>query len=235
MVLSDSMSYMPEDAVYLAVVDPGVGTSRPDVAVRARSGVDLVGPDNGVLSLAWDRLGGIDRAVEITSPAVVLPFVSSTFRARDVFAPAAAHLARGTPLEALGSVIDDRSLVRVSIPAREVRRGRIDCQVLDRDRFGNVQLNVRGEDLAGSTLEERDVLELTTPTGSVPVRRVRTFGDVAAGELGALIDSRGWLAVACNGGSAAEALRLSVGDAVSIEPASEDRDPGSQTRPPPAG
>ena len=92
--LARAVPYMPADAVYVAVVDPGVGSDRRAVAVAAGASL-LVGPDNGVLSLAWDALGGVTEAVEIASPAVVLAPVSRTFHGRDIFAPAAAHLAAG--------------------------------------------------------------------------------------------------------------------------------------------
>ena len=105
LTLGRATSYMPDDAVYVAVVDPGVGSGRRSVAVRAASGAVLVGPDNGVLSMAWEALGGADTAVEITSDAIVLHPVSHTFHGRDVFAPAAAHLATGVPIGDLGPAV----------------------------------------------------------------------------------------------------------------------------------
>ncbi len=106
LTLGRATRYMPADAVYLAVVDPGVGSDRRSIALRAASGALLVGPDNGVLSLAWDALGGTDTVVEVTAPDVVLHPVSKTFHGRDVFAPAAAHLSAGMPLEGLGPAVD---------------------------------------------------------------------------------------------------------------------------------
>ena len=106
LILADAVRYMPEESVYLAVVDPGVGTARRAVAVEASGGAILVGPDNGVLSLAWDRLGGAARAVLIASPDVVLPTPSRTFHGRDVFAPAAAHVAAWRPLQDVGPPVD---------------------------------------------------------------------------------------------------------------------------------
>ncbi len=95
LMLGRATAFMPKDSVYVAVVDPGVGSDRRSIAVRAASGAVLVGPDNGLLAVAWDSLGGARSAVEIGAEQVVLHPVSKTFHARDVFAPAAAHLAMG--------------------------------------------------------------------------------------------------------------------------------------------
>ena len=105
LVLSRAAPYLPVDAVYCAVVDPGVGSERRAVAVRAGTGALLVGPDNGLLSLAWSELGGAEAAFEISSPGIVLHPISNTFHGRDVFAPAAAHLAMGTSLETIGPAL----------------------------------------------------------------------------------------------------------------------------------
>ena len=123
LTLGRATSYLPEDAVYVAVVDPGVGSGRGSIAVRAASGALLVGPDNGVLSLAWEALGGAEDAVEITSDDVVLQPVSRTFHGRDVFAPAAAHLAVGMPLAALGSALDVDRLHVLELPGPMVAVG----------------------------------------------------------------------------------------------------------------
>src|SRR4029450_8204561 len=109
MALGRSAPFMPKDAVYLGVVDPGVGSARRPVAVACRSGALLVGPDNGVLSMAWATLGGPDQAAEITSERVLLDPVSATFHGRDVFAPAAAHLSIGLPLPDLAPPVDPRT------------------------------------------------------------------------------------------------------------------------------
>ena len=207
--------YMPDDAVYLGVVDPGVGSPRRAVAVEAASGAVLVGPDNGVLSLAWEALGGAVRAVQITSPDVILRPTSDTFHGRDVFAPAAAQLANGADLGALGPDVAVDSLVAVSVPGAVVADRQVRCAVLSLDRFGNVQLAAREEDLARAGLEQADELLLDTDeAGAVSLRRARTFGDVGPGQTALIVDSAGWLAAAVNGGSLAEALRVRSGDPV---------------------
>src|SRR5947209_7888155 len=141
--LADARPYMPPGSVYLAVVDPGVGTARRAIAVEDPDGSYGVGPDNGLLSHLWTRTPA--RAVEITSEEVVLRPASATFHGRDVFAPAAAHLALGRPILKLGPQISVESLVRIEVPKAAVGE-RVSCEVLSVDRFGNVQLAARPDD-----------------------------------------------------------------------------------------
>jgi hypothetical protein len=142
LLLADSMPYISEDAVVLAVVDPNVGKDR-EVAVATGSGRHLVGPDNGLLSLAWEAAGGARTVVELTSPTVVRTPHAESFRAPDTLCPAAAHLASGTAIEELGDQIDASTLAAMTVPVPEVDPGKISCEVIDFNRFGNVQLNVR--------------------------------------------------------------------------------------------
>ena len=211
LTLGRATSYMPADAVYVAVVDPGVGSGRRSIAVRASSGALLVGPDNGVLSLAWEALGGAEAAVEVTSDAVVLQPMSHTFHGRDVFAPAAAHLAAGVPLEDLGPGIAVEGLVVVELPGPMVAAGAIGARVTGVDGFGNVQLNVGPNDLEAAGIGQ----VLTVRGRAVP--RVGIFVDLPEGKLGAIIDSQGQLAFVVNQGSAAETLGLSTGKTVVLE------------------
>jgi S-adenosylmethionine hydrolase len=211
LALGRATPFMPEDAVYVAVVDPGVGSDRRAVALEAASGAVLVGPDNGILSLAWASLGGIDRANEITSEVVRSPSVSRTFHGRDVFAPAAAHLASGVPLADVGPALDPDSLQVLDLPGPMVAPGAIGARVLGVDGFGNVQLNVEPSDLRSAGLEER----LSVRGRAAPV--VGTFADVPRGALAALVDSQGQVALIVNHGSAAELLALERGAAVVLE------------------
>src|SRR4051812_29678787 len=128
-LLADSLPYLSGDAILLAIVDPSVGRDR-DVALETDDGRLIVGPDNGLLALAAAALGGVARAVEITSINVVLSPISPSFHARDVLAPAAAHLARGAALDALGAAVEPASLAELSIPEPSVERGKIECEVL---------------------------------------------------------------------------------------------------------
>ena len=214
-LLASAVGFMPEDAVFLAVVDPGVGSSRRAVALESGSGASLVGPDNGLLALACDELGGATRAVRIASREVIMQPTSQTFHGRDVFAPAAAHLARGADLEWLGPPVEVGSLVRVELPRALVVPGDVRCTVLAIDRFGNVQLSATDDDLARAGLSDADRLVLDTDeAGAISLRRAGTFSDVPHGEAALIRDSAGRLAAAVNGGNLAEALRIRPGDPV---------------------
>jgi S-adenosyl-L-methionine hydrolase (adenosine-forming) len=214
LIVAQAMPYLPDDAVILAVVDPGVGTDRRPIAVSVEDGDRLlVGPDNGVLSLGWgERTPG--RAVEISSVDAMLSPVSRTFHGRDVFAPAAAHLAEGWPLERLGPAMDPRTLSRVELPQPELDVDGIHTEALGIDRYGNVQLSAR----RGHLDRLEGPLEVVTASGVLPVARARTFGDVAAGQLAAIVDSAGWVAVVLNRGSAAEMLGVTAGEPITLRP-----------------
>lgn len=216
LALSRSIRFLPSDAVVLAVVDPGVGTPRRPVAVETGHGNLLVAPDNGLLSLAWSERGGVARAVEITSSEVVLTPISATFHGRDIFAPAAAHLAAGLRLEMLGSALDSDGLVSVTVPEPNVEPGRLDGQVLGVDRFGNAQLSLRPADLRQAGLAEVARLEVVVRDRAMPIRPAVAFGDVAEGEFAVVVDSGGWLALVVNRGNAAEELGLIPGDPVTV-------------------
>ena len=141
-VLADSLPFIRHDAIILAVVDPSVGRDH-DIAIEADDGRLFVGPDNGLLSPAWHAAGGVRSAVSITSSSILLEPVSPSFHARDVLAPAAAHLAHGAALADLGSAIEAETLVEVQLAEPLVEPGKITCEVQDLNRFGNRrQLNV---------------------------------------------------------------------------------------------
>lgn len=214
-VLEHATRYMPEDTVYLAVIDPEVGTARRAVAIRSASGSTLVGPDNGLLLPAADALGGIEAAVHLTNERFHLHPVSSTFHGRDIFSPAAAHLAAGVELAELGETVDPASLVRLDPPkAIRVSAGReIETKVLDVDRYGNVRLS--------ATQDEPDFqygASLTVSTGesTVDARYVETFGASKIGDLLLVPDSHRRLSISINQGNAARAQALKVGDRVRL-------------------
>ncbi|MGH2740819.1 MAG: SAM hydrolase/SAM-dependent halogenase family protein [Actinomycetota bacterium] len=220
--LADAARYGPEDAVYLAVVDPGVGTVRRPIAVAAGRGV-LVGPDNGLLSLAWEVLGGPSGAWEIESPRVVLEPISETFHGRDVFAPAAAHVASGLAPDELGPAVDPGGLARIEPPVPKLEAGHLHCEVLGIDRFGNVQLSVRREHLERAGLLGSADLEVRWSGRVSKFPHVRTFREAGEGAYATLVDSSGWLAMVQNMGNAAESLGIQVGDPVVV--ALPGRDP----------
>jgi S-adenosylmethionine hydrolase len=207
-VLSRAAGFMPADAVFLAVVDPGVGSDRRPVAVETRSGATLVGPDNGLLSMAWGELGGAERAVEIAADDVLLRPVSRTFHGRDVFAPAAAHLAAGRTLDEIGPRIAVEDLQALELPGPMVTPGIVGARVVGVDNFGNVQLNVTPTELADAGIAG------SFTVGAREIPRASAFSDVAPGVCVAIVDSQGYIAIVVNQGSAAQALGLSPGDAV---------------------
>jgi S-adenosyl-L-methionine hydrolase (adenosine-forming) len=218
LILSDAIRFLPTEAIVVGVVDPGVGTPRRPIAVETKQGARrMVAPDNGLLSLAWTEIGGLNRAAEITSPEVVLLPLSATFHGRDIFAPAAAHLALDFPFEKLGPSVDVESLVSVMVPEPAVADGAVDCQVLSLDRYGNVQLSARLSHLEQAGIDRVARLSFRARgAGLVEIRQARTFGDVTEGELGLIVDSSGWLEIVVNRGSAAEALAVAAGDPVTL-------------------
>jgi S-adenosylmethionine hydrolase len=210
--LARAVPYMPEGAVYVAVVDPGVGSDRRAVAAAAGASL-LVGPDNGLLSLAWEALGGVDAAVEVVSEDVVLAPVSRTFHGRDVFAPAAAHLSAGMPLEDLGPAIDVATLERLDLPRPMVADGAVGARVTATDGFGNVQLNATEGDLDAAGVAGGRVLVVNGRR----LPRAGTFAELPEREPGLIVDSEGHLAIVVNHGNAAGMLGLAAGDTVVVE------------------
>jgi S-adenosyl-L-methionine hydrolase (adenosine-forming) len=205
-LLVDSLPYLAADAIVLAIVDPSVGRDR-DVALETADGRLVVGPDNGLLAPAAAALGGVARAVEITSPEIVLTPISPSFHARDVLAPAAAHLAAGADLATLGEAVAPATLVALAIPEPTVERGKIECEVLDLNRFGNVLLNVREQQLAEAGLDAAEEIRVDATSGAGRARRVATYADVDSGDWGLIVDPRGWLSVVRgNPANAAEGL-----------------------------
>lgn len=214
LVLQQTTRYLPV-GVHVAVVDPGVGGDRRAIAVRTRDGRTFVGPDNGLLMLAADELG-VERAHELTEAAYRLPEVSRTFHARDVFSPAAAHLAAGVDIARFGAAIDPASLVRIEIPRPAVGRSQISAQVLSVDRFGNVATNARREHVDALGVVDGDRVEIRHVLDRYYATVARTFADAGAGELIVYEDSYGLLTVAISNGDAARLTGASAGDELRI-------------------
>lgn len=202
---------------HVAVVDPGVGTERRGVALETARGDHLVGPDNGLLLPCASRLGGIVRAHELDNPQYRLPVVSSSFHGRDLFAPAAAHLALGVPLETLGPAIDPFDLVSLEWPEPEVGPAELTVSVLYIDTYGNVKLGALADELddALGPLEPGEALAIRSVdrprARPISATWARTFGSVAPGEPLIYEDSYGRLCIAVNQGSAAAQLKLTAG------------------------
>lgn len=216
-----ALPFLPIGA-HVAVVDPGVGTDRRAIAIETARGDYLVGPDNGLLLPGADRLGGITRVHLIENSQYRLPVVSSTFHGRDLFAPAAAHLALGVPLEHIGPEIDPAHLRNLDWPQVAVGEGRLDTAVIYRDTFGNAKLAGLTADLVEALdgLAHGDTLTVSVGNGrrrrSEDIVWAQTFGDVGVGERMLYEDSYGRLCIAENQGSAVASLGLEDGTPVTI-------------------
>jgi S-adenosylmethionine hydrolase len=218
LVLARAVPYMPE-GIHLAVVDPGVGGDRRAIAIRCDDGRVYVGPDNGLLSLAARR-DSVEAVRELTNPRYHLARVSRTFHARDIFAPAAAHLASGVALEDLGDEVDPATLVRLELPEAQVGAGRVGATVLAVDRFGNLRLNVVQEDVDRAGFEPGDRVELGLAVNSYFATVAGTFTDVSRGDLIVYQDSYGAYSIAISDGNAAELTGAAPGDRIEIVPQS---------------
>ncbi|HXW79220.1 MAG TPA: SAM-dependent chlorinase/fluorinase [Acidimicrobiales bacterium] len=211
--------------VVLAVVDPGVGTARRPLAARAKEGcVTFVGPDNGLLVPALEALGGPVEVVELQNSAHRLSSPGPTFAGRDIFAPAAAHLAAGGDLAALGPRVRSTTLVRLPSPVcMEHDDGSLETEVTWVDRYGNAQISVGSDALPGlggpgGPGGVIDVEVVGRPGARWPARIVLTYADLAPGELGALVDSYGYVALCLNAASAAEQLGIKEQDLILLKP-----------------
>jgi S-adenosyl-L-methionine hydrolase (adenosine-forming) len=219
LVLASALPYAPV-GVHLAIVDPGVGSPRRAVAVRVGGeGRILVGPDNGLLWRAIERLGPVVEAVDVSLSPLRLEPVSATFHGRDVFAPVAAHLASGARLPEVGETLDPAELVRLEASRARVEPGPVVvAHVARADRFGNVILDLVEPDLPASGLRLGRPLRVEAG-GAHDAIYARTFADAPDGALLLYLDSSGSLALAVNRGSAAERIGLARGDEVSLRPA----------------
>jgi S-adenosylmethionine hydrolase len=188
------------------------------VAVAAAEGRFLVGPDNGLLSRALDRLGGALDAVELSHSPFRLEPVSATFHGRDLFAPVAAHLALGARLEEAGQSIDPASLVTLDLPTPEIGADQVVAHAIHLDGYGNVTLDLDAAMLAEGPLHRGDAIEVRAPDGRFEAAWAGTFADVAAGDMLLFEDSSGALALAVSGGSAAGLMDLAPDREVTLRP-----------------
>ncbi len=214
--------------VVLAVVDPGVGTERRGVAIEVGGGQSyLVGPDNGLLAGAVAMSGGATAAVELTNPEYQLQAPGPTFAGRDVFAPAAAHLCAGVPLERFGAPVDPLSLLPGLVPLPREEEGTLVAEVLWVDRFGNCQLNVDPEEVAdfGARVQIRWGDDVRTAD------RADTYQGIPPGQVGLVVDSYGMLSVCLGRRSAAAELSMPVGTEVTLSAPTDDRPDGGDPAP----
>lgn len=216
-VLEQSMNYMP-DSVHLAVVDPSVGSTRKALAIETGWGEIFVGPDNGLLIPAAEASGGMKRAIDITDERFMLTPVSHTFQGRDVFAPAAAHIAAGVDPSELGPSLPLEDLVRIEIPEAWIHDDHLHAEVLQVDRFGNLQLNFGTDRLAAVGLENGVRIEVRLEGQRLRVPLGSTFADVESGEFVLVEDSYKQLSLAVNKGDAAARLRAAPRSTVIVGP-----------------
>ncbi len=209
-LLASAYAYFPPGTIHVAVVDPGVGTDRAVLAIEAK-GFRFLVPDNGLIVPTLVGPEEADSIVRVENAACFLKPVSRTFHGRDIFAPAAAHLARGAPLASLGPAVRefDRgsfpAVMRAALPdGGELLAG----EVVHVDRFGNLITNIRGV--------ERERVSSLACAGREVAGLQGTFADVSEGALLAFIGSSGFLEVAVRGGSAAAQLRARAGEKIHV-------------------
>ena len=215
LVLAYALPYMPA-GVHLAVVDPEVGAGgrheRRAVAVRAAERERLlVGPDNGLLMVAAERLGGAVEAVEVTRSRERLEPLSATFHGRDIFAPVAAALAAGEPLRAVGEPLAVDELERLALPLARVADGVLRAHVLRVDQFGNLTLDASAAQIAQAGVRLGASISVEVGGRAFAARYARTFADVPADQMLLYIDATRMAALAVNRGSAAEHLAVQPG------------------------
>jgi S-adenosylmethionine hydrolase len=202
LILEATVPYFPAGTIHLAVVDPGVGSSRKGIALSS-GGRYFVGPDNGLFSPFLDAPGAAAYALPEPGPGV-----SATFHGRDIFAPAAAELVCGADIASLGEPLENP--VRLEWPTAEVTADETRGEIIYIDRFGNCVTSIRAGDL------ETNVSYTVKATGRDIGPLLKYYAEVPPGEALALINSMGRLEIAVNGGSAAEALGVGLGDGVRL-------------------
>jgi S-adenosylmethionine hydrolase len=210
LILHRSVPYFPPGTIHMVVVDPGVGTARRPMAARI-GGQFYVGPDNGTITRWLERAEneGLQTVfIHLNRPEYWLPKVSHVFHGRDIFSPAAAHLAAGTPLEQLGAVMRDP--VRIAIPRPKRTEQGFRAEVIHVDHFGNLSTSLYEDDLGEAQVK-------TVSLGGVTIQGLnRTFGERPPGELMALFGSTGNLIISEVNGNAAKRLGVQVGEAVEV-------------------
>jgi len=210
--LAGSAPYFPKDAVFVVVIDPGVGSTRKAIIAKSRAGQFFVLPDNGLLTLVQDR-DGIAEAHEITNPAWMIGSgISSTFHGRDIFSPAAAHVARGDDFAQAGPALDVSKLVRLDLKNATVDASGLHGQVIGTDGpFGNLVLNVPAETFAQLGYKLGDRVPLTLAGKSYTFPFVKTFSDVPVGKELLYIDSRGRLSLGIDQGNFSSTYKVGEG------------------------
>jgi S-adenosylmethionine hydrolase len=208
-MLASAAPYFPEGTIHIVVVDPEVGTGRRAIIVETKLGF-LVGPDNGVLMLAARGLGEV-VIHEIISRRFMSPHVSGTFHGRDVFAPAAAHLASSVPLKEFGPQIIDA--VKPSFAKVTHKEDTVQGEILHIDDFGNIITNMHTKDLA---VFKGNILQVDLTGQKLQMRMLHTYGNAKQHELLTLVGSHGYVEIALNQGNAAAKYGAKIGDKITV-------------------
>lgn len=230
LVLARSVQYLCP-GVIVGAVDPAAGSTQRRLALEVAGGAAvLLGPDNGVLAPAVGMIGGAERAVVLDDPEFWLPTAATTFAARDVYAPVAAHLCNGVALTDLGTEIDPAALMPGLVPLTSVEddadgRPVLTAEVLMVDRFGNIQLNVDPAELEGWGTH----LEVSTGGPARTATWVTAFSEIATGSIGLLVDSDGLVSVVADRHPASTDLSVTVGDSITLTRLDDDARPGVRT------
>jgi S-adenosyl-L-methionine hydrolase (adenosine-forming) len=213
--LAAAMPFMPR-AVHLAMVDPQHAEAARGVAVRTKDDSIFVGPDNGLLSYAWEERGGVKAAAEIANKDLWLDQIHATFRGRDIFAPVAARLALGRDLDDVGPAVKPAELTTLPTRAATVDDDHVHAEIRAIDHFGNVSLNLARADLEAAGIVLGDTVELRCNGRTLTVPFTHSFGEVPTGRLSLCEDSFRAIQLAVNTGRANQALRVARGDPIVI-------------------
>jgi len=218
--LEGATPYYPAGTVFVVVIDPGVGSTRRAVIIESKRGQYFVLPDNGLITLVADR-DGLESAHEITNPDWMIgKALSSTFHGRDIFSPAAAHIARGDGWTQAGPALQLKSLVRLDIQAAKVDENGLHGEVIATDGpFGNLVTNVNAEDFLKLGYQRGQTVPLTIDGRKIDLPFVKTFSDVPLKKPLIYIDSRGHFALAVNQGSFADVYDVKIPVKLTVPPA----------------
>jgi S-adenosylmethionine hydrolase len=215
-LLDQSAEEFPAGTIFIAVVDPGVGTERDPVLLETSKGKFFVGPDNGLFTHVVDN-EGFSRAWKLDKPEYFRGgAVSATFHGRDIFAAVAAHLASGVDPDRVGTPI--KTLVMLPVKEPTFTGGSISVEVLHLDRYGNVILNLRNDGEIAAKLKEGNLVKISIGKDSYSGPLVKTYGDMEKGRLILLYGGNGFLEIAMNQGSAAKELKVEAGTVIFLKP-----------------
>jgi len=217
-LLDQSAEEFPTGTIFVAVVDPQVGTDRDPILIETAKEKFYVGPDNGLFTNVIDR-EGFSKAWKLDKPTYFRAgTVSHTFHGRDIFGPIAAHLAAGVDPDKLGTAIPSKSLTLLPVKDPALTGGTISVEVMHIDRYGNVILNLRNDGELAAKLKEGNLVKISVGKESYSGPLLKTYGDIAKGRLILLYSSSGLLEIAKNQGSAAKELNVQPGTVIFLKP-----------------